>query len=649
VISGYEILGVLGSGGMGRVYKARQANLKRLVALKVILAGEHAGPDEVARFREEAEAVARLQHPNIIQIYEVGEQGGHPFFSMELVEGGSLAEHLHGVPMPVQRAAQLVETLARAVHAAHQQGVVHRDLKPANILLAPPAFLADGRGGTAGWVPKITDFGLAKRLDDPAGITRSGAVVGTPRYMAPEQAWGRSRDIGPGVDVYALGAILYELLTGRAPFQGTKMEVLDQVRQTPPVPPRRLEPEIPAGLETICLKCLEKELAKRYASASALAADLRRFLDDKPILARPPGPAGRLLLWSRRNRTPLAVFALLAGAVALTWFGAARWQSYRLEEAGREHEARERQWKEYQEARGKELFERLLTDGPSTWPMPAEEKLVLQNGLHDLQVRRNGARLRGEEAEVAAADLQLKRAEPILRRLQADLVQGEMMGLQFPSVAAVRASADKTKSVNNLRQLSLAMHNYANSRRSLPGHALYGQDDQPLLSWRVALLPYLGQMPLYNKFKLDEPWDGPHNKALLKYMPPTYIPPGENPGGEPYGTYYQVFVGKGGPVGPVFEPGPRYHANLSTGIPDGSSGTLLIVEGGRAVPWTKPEDLVYDPDGPLPKLGGIFGDGFNAAFADGSARFIARGTDEETLRALITRNGGEPVEWTKLK
>jgi hypothetical protein len=648
-IGGYEVLGVLGSGGMGRVYKARQTSLQRLVALKVILAGEQAGADEVARFRAEARAIARLQHPNIIQIYEVGEQDGHPFFSLELVEGGSLAQHLRGTPLPPHQAAALVETLARAVHAAHQQGVIHRDLKPANVLLAPPAFVAGGRGGMDGWVPKITDFGLAKKLDDAGGLTLSGAIVGTPRYMAPEQAWGRSRDVGPAVDIYALGAILYELLTGRAPFQGTAMELLDQVRHTPPTPPRRVEPEVPASLETVCLKCLEKEPAKRYSSASALAADLRRFLEDKPILARPPGPAGRLVLWSRRNRRALAGAALLVVAIALTWFGAGRWQSYRLEEGERERAARERQWKDYQEARSKELLEKLLTDGPSSWPMPAEEKLVLQNALHDLQVRKNSARLQGDEAQLKAIDAQLQRAEPLLRRLQADLTQGELMGLQLPGVAAVRTAADKTKSQNNLRQLALAMHNYANSRHFLPSHAIYGKDGKPLLSWRVAVLPYLSQVPLYRKFKLDEPWDGPHNKALLKYMPPPYIPLGDHAADPPYSTYYQVFVGKGGAVGPVFEARPGFQATLSQGIPDGGPGTFLIVEAGSPVPWTKPEDLAYDADGPLPKLGGLFADGFSAAFADGSVRFIPRDLDEETVRALITRNGGEPVEWTKLK
>ena len=314
-IDGYEVIGLLGSGAMGRVYKARHTKLKRLVALKVILAGDYAGPEEVARFREEAEAIARLKHPNIIQIHEVSEQNGHPFLALEFVEGGSLASQLRGIPLPVRQATQLVATLARAIHTAHQQGVIHRDLKPANILLAPPAFLTSDGRGMDGWVPKITDFGLAKKLDDSPDLTLSGAIMGTPQYMAPEQAWGRSRDIGPSVDIYALGAMLYELLTGRAPFQGTKMEVLDQVRQQPPPPLRRLEPDIPSSLETICLKCLEKEPARRYSSASALASDLRRFLEDKPILARPVAWPLRIALWSRRNKRALAGAAFLTAAL----------------------------------------------------------------------------------------------------------------------------------------------------------------------------------------------------------------------------------------------------------------------------------------------------------------------------------------------
>jgi tRNA A-37 threonylcarbamoyl transferase component Bud32 len=262
-IPGYEIVEELGRGGMGVVYKARQIKLNRFVALKMILSGEFAGPDALARFRTEAEAVARLQDPNIVQIYEVGEVGGRPFFSLEYLEGGSLADKLDGTPLRSRKAADLVEEVARAIHAAHKKGIVHRDLKPANVLLA-----ADG-------TPKVADFGLAKQLGQEQGHTQSGAIMGTPSYMAPEQAAGKSKDIGPAADVYALGAILYELITGRPPFKAaTPLDTVLQVLGTEPVPPSRLQPKVPRDLETICLKCLEKQPGKRYASALALAKEL---------------------------------------------------------------------------------------------------------------------------------------------------------------------------------------------------------------------------------------------------------------------------------------------------------------------------------------------------------------------------------------
>jgi tetratricopeptide (TPR) repeat protein len=301
-VPGYEVLAELGRGGMGVVYKARHLALNRVVALKMVLAGGHAGPQELARFRTEAEAVARLQHPHIVQIYEVGEQNGLPYFSLEFCPGGSLAGQLGGKPLPPARAAALVETLARAMHAAHQAGVVHRDLKPANVLLA-----ADG-------TPKVTDFGLAKKLDESAGPTVSGAIMGTPSYMAPEQAGGRRQQIGPATDVYALGAILYELLTGRSPFRAeTATETLLQVLQCEPEPPRRVRPGAPRDLETIALKCLRKEPRSRYASAGELADDLRRFQQGEPIQARLPSLCERL--WHRRRRLLAAVAVLLVLAL----------------------------------------------------------------------------------------------------------------------------------------------------------------------------------------------------------------------------------------------------------------------------------------------------------------------------------------------
>jgi tetratricopeptide (TPR) repeat protein len=303
-VPGYEILGELGRGGMGVVYKAMHLPLKRLVALKMILAGAHAGPEHLSRFQTEAEAAARLQHPNIVQIYEVGEHQGRPYFSLEFVQGGSLAGRLRGLPQPGVQAARLVEALARAVQYAHEQDIVHRDLKPANVLLA-----ADG-------TPKVTDFGLAKLLDRGTGHTDSGAVVGTAGYMAPEQAGGHSRQVGPAADTYALGAILYELLTGRPPFAGENFfETLVQVCETAPVPPRRLQPTVPRDLETVCLKCLAKEPPKRYPSARELADDLRRFVDGEPIRARPTPGWEQAWKWARRR--PWQAVSVVSGSLLL--------------------------------------------------------------------------------------------------------------------------------------------------------------------------------------------------------------------------------------------------------------------------------------------------------------------------------------------
>jgi eukaryotic-like serine/threonine-protein kinase len=308
-IAGYEVLSELGRGGMGVVYLARQFRLNRLVALKMVLAGSHAAASDLVRFLAEAEAAAQLQHPNIAQIHEVGSHGGLPFISLEYVDGGTLAQKLKGTPLPPRQAAGLTAALGRAVQYAHQHGVVHRDLKPANILLTE-----DG-------TPKISDFGVAKRSAAGAGMTQTGAILGTPSYMAPEQAEGK-RDVGPAADVYALGAILYELLTGRPPFKGpTPLDTVLQVMKDEPVPPRRLQPKAPRDLETICLKCLQKDPRKRYASAAALADDLDRFLADRPILARPVGRPERAWRWCRRNPVVAGLATILAvGALAALCF-----------------------------------------------------------------------------------------------------------------------------------------------------------------------------------------------------------------------------------------------------------------------------------------------------------------------------------------
>jgi WD40 repeat protein len=318
-VPGYEILELIGRGGMGVVYKARQVPLNRLVALKMILGDVHAPPEATARFRREAETVARLQHANIVQIHEVGEHNGRLFLALEYVAGGSLAAWQGGQPQPPREAARLLLVLARAVQYAHECQVIHRDLKPANILIQESG--VRGQRLTPDSCLKIADFGLAKRLDEDSGQTRSGALLGTPSYMAPEQAGGRVQEVGPAADVYALGAILYELLTGHPPFRGsTVVETLEQVRSQEPVRPRQLLPRTPRDLETICLKCLEKDPGRRYGSAQELAEELERFLADRPILARPIGALGRLGRWCRRNpalatATGLAVVGLVAAAI----------------------------------------------------------------------------------------------------------------------------------------------------------------------------------------------------------------------------------------------------------------------------------------------------------------------------------------------
>jgi serine/threonine protein kinase len=300
----YEILREIARGGMGVVYQARQISRNRLVALKMILAGQLADADQVRRFYTEAEAAAGLDHPGIVPVYEVGQHGGQHYFAMGFIEGESLAHRVAGGPLPPRAAAGLLEQVAQAVQYAHQHGVIHRDLKPGNVLLD-----IHGR-------PRVTDFGLAKKVEAGGGPTTSGRIMGTPNYMPPEQAAGRSREVREAADVYALGAILYCLLTGRPPFQGaTPMDTLIQVLEQEPVPPRQLNARVPRDLETIGLKCLRKEPGKRYLSAAALAEDLRRHLAGEPILARPVGRAERLGRWCKRNPWVAGTISTVAAAL----------------------------------------------------------------------------------------------------------------------------------------------------------------------------------------------------------------------------------------------------------------------------------------------------------------------------------------------
>ncbi len=286
----YELLDEIARGGMGVVYRAKQTNLNRIVAIKMILSGHLAGEDDVRRFRTEAEAAANLKHPGIVPVHEVGVHEGHHYFSMDYIEGRSLAEIVRKNPLPARKAAEYVRSIADAVHYAHQQGTLHRDLKPSNILI-------DGDDHV-----HVTDFGLAGRVDGDGDLTRTGQILGTPSYMPPEQAQGKRGQIGPASDVYSLGAILYELLTGHSPFRAeSSVETLRQVIEREPVAPRALNSIVPRDLETICLKCLRKEPSKRYATAAALAEDLGRWLKHEPIVARPVSRTEKAWMWCRRR------------------------------------------------------------------------------------------------------------------------------------------------------------------------------------------------------------------------------------------------------------------------------------------------------------------------------------------------------------
>ena len=352
-IEGYEILGVLGRGGMGVVYKARQLGLNRIVALKMILSGKHAGQMDIARFRAEAEAIAHLHHPNIVQIFDIGRAGGDAYFSLEYLNGGSLASLLQGAPQPPLEAAKLVKTLADAMHFAHAKGIVHRDLKPANILLdnelqtsdqlnasedskRPSKTLRGTELASKFGIPKVVDFGLAKQLHLESDRTTSGSILGSPSYMAPEQASGQLQKIGPLSDIYSLGAILYEMLVGRPPFRAESVvETLEQVRSQEVLAPRKLLSHIPIDLETICLKCLQKEGSRRYESARDLAMDLQRFISGEPIQARPVSAIERTIRWVRRDPVVAGLGAAvvligLIGLIGVVWQWRAAVDSARL-------------------------------------------------------------------------------------------------------------------------------------------------------------------------------------------------------------------------------------------------------------------------------------------------------------------------------
>jgi tetratricopeptide (TPR) repeat protein/tRNA A-37 threonylcarbamoyl transferase component Bud32 len=406
-IGDYETIAVLGQGGMGVVYKARQITLNRLVALKMIRNAEFANDDQVRRFQNEAEAVATLDHPGIVPIYEVGTYEDQRYFSMKLIEGDGLEKKLGDLSKDPRAAARVVAEVADAVNHAHQRGILHRDLKPANILL-------DNQGHA-----HVTDFGLAKRIEADAGLTVSGAIMGTPSYMAPEQAAGQTSLVTTASDVYGLGAILYAVLTGRAPFASDSvMNTLDQVRNRPPQPPARLNARVPADLELICLKCLEKEPQHRYVGAQALRDDLNRWLHGEPIAARPVGPMQRLRMWAKRKPalagvSAALIVAMIAGMVGVTW----QWREA-VSQRNQAREARDDAVRQEQAARAAEAAAAAARDRA----LASEDKAVAARA----QAEQN-AQIAGIQATLALNTIQ-------------DLITRVRTGLEAPGLYELKAA-----------------------------------------------------------------------------------------------------------------------------------------------------------------------------------------------------------------
>jgi WD40 repeat protein len=477
-VPGYEILEMLGRGGMGVVYKARQKGLNRLVALKMIHHEAFGDLDFLVRFHGEAEAIARLQHPHIVQIFGLGtlDRGllPQPYFSLEFVEGGDLRARLGGNPQPPTEAAHLVRQLAGAVHYAHERGIVHRDLKPANVLLT-------GEGQ-----PKIADFGLAK-VQTEAGadraLTQQGMVLGTPAYMAPEQATGKG-EVGPAADVYALGVMLYEMLTGRCPFEGvTLTDTMELVRTQEPIPPRRFQPRVPRPLETICLKCLHKEPNRRYCTAQELADDLGRFLGGEPIRARPAGPLQRAWRWACRRPLVAGLLALvvvvtlagLGGVTGALWYALAGWQ-----------EAETRRGEAQQQRRRAEKGERDATAARGRAEQSAAEARKERLRAEEEERKAKAARARAEQGE-AEAKKERGRAEQ--KREEAE------KHLYFSRIAQARLERQVFNVTGSERALDLCLPGVGETdRRNWEWFYLKRLNHTDLFSWRKPDAPKVGAL-----------------------------------------------------------------------------------------------------------------------------------------------------------